>query len=162
MKRSFGRLMSILHRQSQVYINCSLKEFGITSAEYSFLLYLYKKNGATQDDMSCYLYIDKAATARAVQSLEQKGYVTKCKDQADKRFNRIFLTDKARAHKEEIWRRIRCWSDFLTEGIDEATAGVVIDTLEKMVERVEDTNFTKTLEESRHEKFKPSGQRKNT
>jgi len=161
LKRSFERLLSILHRQTQVYLNYSLKEFGITSAECSFLLYLYKNDGATQDEMSCYLYIDKAATARAIQSLEHKGFVIKYEDQSDKRFNRIFLTDRAKAHKEEIWRRIKRWGEFLTEGIDQETADVVINTLEKMVEKVESTNFTKTLEESRHGICKPSGRRKN-
>jgi len=147
LKRSFGRLMSILHRQSQVYINWSLKEFGITSAEYSFLLYLYRKEKATQDELSSYLYIDKAATARAVKSLEQKGYVTKDKDNADKRFNRIRLTDKARKHEAEIRKRIHRWSDFLTEGMDEETTDIILTALEKMVDKVERTNLKNALEE---------------
>ena len=147
LKRGFGRLMSILHRQSQVYINWSLKEFGITSAEYSFLLYLYRKEKATQDELSSYLYIDKAATARAVKSLEQKGYVTKDKDNADKRFNRICLTDKARKHEAEIRKRIIRWSDFLTEGMDEETTDIILTALEKMVDKVERTNLKNALEE---------------
>lgn len=160
MKRSFGRPMSILHRHSQVYFNCSLKEFGITSAEYSFLLYLYRNDGATQDELSSYLYIDKAATARAIQSLEQKGYITKAKDPHDKRCNRIFLTDKAKTHEEEIWRRIRRWGEYLTEGIDEMTIDTIIDALEKMIEKIEDTNFMKILEESRYGTCKSPGRRK--
>lgn len=69
---SIGRLIAILHRQSQIYINCTLKKFNITSAEYSFLLYLYKKNGATQDEMSTYMYIDKSATNRAINHSRRK------------------------------------------------------------------------------------------
>ncbi len=153
--------MSILHRHSQMYFNCSLKEFGITSAEYSFLLYLYRNDGVTQDKLSCYLYIDKAATARAIQSLEQKGYVTKAKDTLDRRCNRIFLTDKAKACEDEIWRRIRRWGEFLTEGIDEASTDIVINTLEKMVGKIEGTNFIKILEESQYGTNKSPGQGKN-
>lgn len=118
MKRNIGQLMSILHRQSQVYFNYSLKEFNITSAEYSFLMYLYRKEGATQDELSSYLCIDKAATARAIKSLEEKGYVIKDKDDEDRRCNRIYLTDKAKHHKDEIRQRVWRWSDFLKEGID--------------------------------------------
>jgi len=147
LKRSFGRLMSILHRQKQVYINYSLKEFCITSAEYSFLLYLYGKDGATQDELSSYLYIDKSATARAIKSLEQKGYVIKDKDNADKRFNRIYLTGKAKDCKDEIWQRIRSWGEFLTEGMDEETIGIILTALENMVDKVERTSLKKTMEE---------------
>ncbi len=147
MKRNFGRLMSILHRQKQVYINYSLKEFNITSAEYSFLLYLYRKDSATQDELSSYLYIDKSATARAVKSLEQKGYVTKSKDDRDKRFNRIILTDKAKKHEDEIRQRILRWGEFLTEGLDEETIDIILTVLENMVDKVERTNLKKAMEE---------------
>jgi DNA-binding MarR family transcriptional regulator len=59
LKNSIARLVSILHRHSQIYINYALKEFGITSAEYSFLLHLYRKDGLTQEELSSYLCIDK-------------------------------------------------------------------------------------------------------
>ncbi len=147
MKTSIGRLVSILHRQAQIYINHALKEFDITSAEYAFLLYLYRKDGITQDELSSYLYIDKAATARAIRSLEKKGYVIKDKDDIDKRCNRILLTDKAKECKDEIRKRIWRWSEFLTEDMDVETKDMIIAVLENMAEKVERTNLKKELEE---------------
>ncbi|MBA1334929.1 MAG: hypothetical protein HPY66_0550 [Firmicutes bacterium] len=146
MKKAIGRLVSILHRQSQVYINYTLKEFDITSAEYSFLLRLYNKDGITQDDLSAYLYIDKSATARAIKSLEQKGYVIRDKDDADKRFNRVYLSDKAMLYKDEIRKRVWQWSEFLTEELDEETVDMVLSVLQKMVDKVERTNLKKKME----------------
>lgn len=148
MKNSIGRLISILHRQSQIYINCVLKEYGITSAEYAFLLYLYKKDGITQDDLSTYLYIDKSATARAIKSLEEKGYIIRSKDSIDKRCNRVYLTEKAKAHEDEIKKRILKWSQFLTEDMDEETINMTFTLLEGMVEKVERTKLKKEMEES--------------
>lgn len=147
MKPGFGRLLSILHRQAQVYINTTLKDFNITSAEYSFLLYLYRQDGATQDEMSSYLYIDKAATARAIKSLEQKGYIIRKKEHTDKRFNHVNLTNKARDYEEAIKQRIFYWSEFLTEDIDPETIKIVFSALEKMVDKVERSNLRKDLEE---------------
>lgn len=135
--------MSILHRQAQIYINHALKEFNITSAEYAFLLYLYKKEGITQDALSSYLHIDKAATARAVISLEEKGYVKKDKDPVDKRYNRVYLTDKAIEYRNQIRKRVWHWSEILTEDIDEETKEIVISALEKMVEKVEKIDMKK-------------------
>lgn len=148
MKNSIGRLISILHRQSQIYINCVLKEYAITSAEYAFLLYLYRKDGLTQDDLSTYLYIDKSATARAIKSLEEKGYIIRNKDSVDKRCNRVYLSEKAKSHEDEIKRRVLRWSEFLTEDMDEETIDMTFTILEGMVEKVERTKLKKEMEES--------------
>ncbi|MFZ7131851.1 MAG: MarR family winged helix-turn-helix transcriptional regulator [Eubacteriales bacterium] len=146
MNSSIGRLVSIMHRQCQVYINKCLKEFNITSAEYAFLLYLYKNEGISQDELSTYLYIDKSATTRAIQSLEKKGYVIKKKNITDKRFNRIFLTMKANEHKEEIKKRINRWSTFLTQDLNEETLDIVLTALQAMSDKVEKTNLKQELE----------------
>ncbi|MEW9122735.1 MAG: MarR family winged helix-turn-helix transcriptional regulator [Thermotaleaceae bacterium] len=146
MEKAIGRFVSILYRQSQVYFNHALKEFDITSAEYALLLYLYKKDEISQEDLSAYLYIDKAAIARAVKSLEQKGYVTRYKDEADKRFNRVCLSDKAKGLENEIKEKVWSWSEFLTEDLDEETVDEVLSVLKKMVNKVAGTNFKKRME----------------
>jgi DNA-binding MarR family transcriptional regulator len=138
MNKSIGRLVSILHRQSQIYINYVLKDFNVTSAEYSFLFCLYHNDGMTQEKMSSVLYIDKAATARAIKSLEQKEYVIRIKDSGDKRINRVYLSEKAKKNIEEIRRRVFHWSEFLTEDLDPHVTDVVYDALEAMVNKVED------------------------
>ncbi|MDF2540394.1 MAG: hypothetical protein K0S47_112 [Herbinix sp.] len=147
MHATIGRWISILHRQSQIYINQVLKEFNITSAEYSFLLYLYRNDGITQDDLSTYLYIDKAATTRAIKSLELKGYITRMKDPDDKRCNRVYLTTKSKDYQSEIKRRVSHWSELITEGMDQGTIDIVHNTLSEMVKKVEEMNLRKDMEE---------------
>ncbi|MDF2610650.1 MAG: hypothetical protein K0R92_2124 [Lachnospiraceae bacterium] len=147
VNKSIGRLVSILHRQSQIYINYALKEFDVTSAEYFFLFCLYHNDGLTQEEMSSILYIDKAATARAIKSLEQKGYVIRNKDAEDKRVNRVFLTEKSKGSLEEIRRRVFRWSELLTEDLDPQTANLVYDAMESMVNKVENFNYKQNREE---------------
>jgi DNA-binding MarR family transcriptional regulator len=141
MKTSIGRLISKLHRKSQVYINYALNDYNITSAEYAFLLCLFRKDGKTQEELSSYLDIDKSATARAIKSLEEKGYVTKMKDDIDKRFNRIHLTDLAKQHQEDIRNRIFHWSEFLMEDVTEEDAAVLFRVLENMAGKIDKTNL---------------------
>nr|WP_300094327.1 MarR family transcriptional regulator [Sedimentibacter sp.] len=141
MKNSIGRLISILHRKSQVYINYALSEFNITSAEYSFLLCLFRKDGKTQEELSSFLDIDKSATARAIKSLEEKGYITKQKDDDDKRFNRICLTEKAKANQDDIKKRIFHWSEFLMEDVSDEEAAIVFEVLERMTNKLDKTNL---------------------
>jgi DNA-binding MarR family transcriptional regulator len=92
----------------------------------------------TQEKMSSVLYIDKAATARAIKSLEQKEYVIRIKDSNDKRINRVYLSEKAKKNIEEIRSRVFHWSEFLTEDLDPHITDVVYDALEAMVNKVED------------------------
>jgi DNA-binding MarR family transcriptional regulator len=148
LKKSIGRLVSVLHRQSQIYINNALKDLNISSAEYSFLFCLDRMDGITQEEMSAYLYIDKSATARAIKSLEQKGYVIRKKDMKDKRINRVFLTDKAKENMTEIRNRVFRWSEFLTEDLDTKTADIIYSTLEAMVIKVEYTKKKNETEEN--------------
>ncbi len=84
MKRSVGRLISILYRKNQIYLNAAMKPLNITTAEQPILMYLYRHNAVTQEEISTYLQVDKALTARTVQSLIKKGLVTKEKDEKDK------------------------------------------------------------------------------
>lgn len=140
-------MISILHRQAQVYHNTMLKELDISSAEYPFLLYLYQKDGANQDELSTYLYIDKAATARSINSMEEKGLVQRRKTSKDLRFNHIFLTDKAKAIETEVRERVWAWSQLLTEGMSEEEVESLMETLDSMVNKVENHQGRKKLEE---------------
>ncbi|QQO09638.1 MarR family winged helix-turn-helix transcriptional regulator [Breznakiella homolactica] len=143
MDYAVGRLISILYRKNQVYLNIVLREYAVTSAESPFLLYLYKRDGISQEDLSAYLVIDKASTARAIQSLTEKGYVYREKDETDKRRNRVYLTDKARSARRGIDRKLRRWSRFLTEDLCPEVSDTVYTALERMVEKVEHTDFRK-------------------
>lgn len=137
MYKSIGRLISILHRQAQVYHNNELKALDVSSAEYPFLMYLYRRDGASQDEMSCFLVIDKAATARSIKSLEEKGFVQRRKNNQDMRFNHVFLTEKAKEVEEQVRETVWNWSRLLTQSMSEQEVESLITTLEQMVERVE-------------------------
>ena len=135
--QSIGRLIAILHRQSQIFTNKVLKEFSLTSAEYPFLFALYHKEGQTQEELSSYLYIDKAATARVIKTLIAKDFVTKEQDNQDKRCNRIFLTEKAKREREEIHKRVMQWNSYITEDLDDETYRCIVAGLQAMVKQVE-------------------------
>jgi len=143
MTKSVGRLISILYRKSQVYMNIALKPYDITAAEQPFLFILYKNSYATQEELSSYLNIDKAATARVIKSLLEKGLVTKQKNDNDKRFNQIFLTEKGNSSREHVLKQLRRWSDILTENLSEESKEATYAALERMVENVNRMDFKK-------------------
>jgi len=144
--QSIGRLIAILHRRSQIFTNKALKEFSLTSAEYPSLLALYHREGQTQEELSSYLYIDKAAITRIIKSLVSKGFVIKKQDLQDKRCNRIFLTEKAKLKQEDIHKRVVQWNAFITESLDQETYVNTYNALQRMVNQVHKIDIAETLE----------------
>lgn len=141
MEKSVGRLVSILYRKNQVYLNQGLKPFDVTAAELPLLLYLYKHEGVSQDALSNYTLIDKASTARMIQSLLNKGFINKEKDKEDRRANQIFLTSKSWLIKDGICKVLAGWNDLLLGELTQEQNDVMFESLEHMVKKVEALDF---------------------
>lgn len=142
MNQTVGRAVSILYRKYQVYLNKALKPLMLTGAELPFLMVLYKNEGVSQDELSQYLMIDKAATARALQSLIEKGYIYKEKDSLDKRANQIYLLDLAKDNQKAILRVLEYWHQYLLEGIDKDKVDLFMNVLDFMTNKVLNMDFS--------------------
>jgi len=119
MQKTIARLLAVIHRKNRCYVNRSLKEYHITASEVGILLSLYEKEGQTQEELSSYVVIDKAAITRGIKSLETKGYVYRKVDEYDRRYNRIHLTEQALSVKDEIRTITRTWSNMILEIVGE-------------------------------------------
>ncbi|MXI87681.1 MarR family winged helix-turn-helix transcriptional regulator [Sphaerochaeta halotolerans] len=115
MNTSLGHLVAILHRNNQIYLNTHLKAYGITSAEVGVLMNLFKEEGKTQEELSKWLHIDKAATTRTVHTLEEKGIIIRKQDDRDHRCNRIFLTEKGKTLETKVVPVVLAWSDHISK-----------------------------------------------
>ena len=145
MNKSVGRLVSVLYRRNQVYLDAALKEYNLTASELAFIISLYKKDGISQEELSTRLAIDKAATANALRSLENKGYVSRTRNPQDRRANIIIITEYARRMETGIRKQLRNWTNFLTEDIEEESVQTMFEVLEKMVKKVESIELCKKL-----------------
>lgn len=113
-----GRYVSMLFRQNRWYMDQRMSAFGLGSGQYMFLFFLYNHNGANQDEISKALELDKATTARAIQKLEERGFVTRSTSEKDKRVNQVFLTQEAYDIQRELKSISSEWKAILVEGMD--------------------------------------------
>ena len=143
MERSIGRLVSILFRKNQIYLNNELKEYNITASELAILLNLYQNEGLTQDELATYMMLDKAAITRTIPLLEEKGFIRREKDTKDKRANRIYLNKKSFDMEKDFTDILQGWSQFLTVGMDQERVDIMVNVLEEMVTRVEASDLKK-------------------
>ena len=76
-----------------MFLNNELEKVDITATELMYLGSLYKKDGITQDELVREYCIDKAATARTIQSMEKKGLVYRKADEVDKEYTQKQVAD---------------------------------------------------------------------
>ena len=134
MKESMIRIITVLFRKSQSCLSLLLSKYNLTAAEQPFFAALQKCDGITQDELSSLISVDKSATARTVKLLEEKGYVTRVKDEQDRRQNRVFLTEKARECWPNVQRELMRFNELLAQNIDANTLGIVYAALKNMEE----------------------------
>ncbi|MGL5352781.1 MAG: MarR family winged helix-turn-helix transcriptional regulator [Clostridium sp.] len=111
---ALGAYISQIHRKSNVFITKKLSKYGLGSGQYMFLLRLYRQDGINQEALAEGLMIDKGTTARAIKKLEEVGLVYRVKDETDKRAYGVFLTDKAKDIKNEVFEILNEWEDKVT------------------------------------------------
>lgn len=133
-KESIARLISILHRQFQVYLNRELKDYDFHSSDFVFLVNLYGDRGVSQEALSSHLFIDKAATARAIHKLERLGYVQRTRDPDDKRVNLVQLTTKGVQMRDEIKDKLMYWNDRLTSELNDDERTMMITLIKRMTQ----------------------------
>ncbi|MFC1978434.1 MarR family winged helix-turn-helix transcriptional regulator [Chloroflexota bacterium] len=132
IEQLFGHWIARLYRSSQNYFAKKLAKLHIGRGQHSFLLVLFSKDGISQDYLARALHINKAAVARALSKLEQSGYVERKKDDADRRNNYVYLTNKAKKIKTELLSEIGVWTDTLAEGFSDADRKQLIVLLKRM------------------------------
>lgn len=138
MRQTLGRLVAILHRRNIAYLNAALKPYEITSGEVGIMRSLYQAEDRSQEELSLSLYIDKAAIARAVKSLESKGYVMRINDERDKRCNRLFLTEQAKRLQGEIEPLIDAWNNDRRAALGDEEYERLCNTLHSLLQRTQE------------------------
>ncbi len=96
-KEPIGKYVAAIYRNMQSIINFKLADIDIKSGQQDFLFAISKNEGISQKELSTTLYVGKSTTAKAVKNLINSGYITREQDMADKRYNRLYLTEKGKA-----------------------------------------------------------------
>jgi DNA-binding MarR family transcriptional regulator len=133
-RETAGRLIAMLYRMATVYLGQELPALKIGTGQYIFLAELYDEDGQSQDELTQRVYVDKANTARALNKLEEVGYVQRRSDESDKRIKRAFLQPSAQEIEEEFWRIITRWSEIITQGIPRERQEQLASDLKKMAD----------------------------
>ena len=132
--KSVGRIISCIHRYTQIHLNNKLKCFKIGIGQLNFLMKLYNKDGINQETLAHCLKIDKATSARAIYKLEKEGFVLRKKDKIDKRAYKIYLTKKAKDLQLKIRNITKEWTNILLTDFSEKEKKLLFSFLERIAQ----------------------------
>ena len=105
---------------------------GLNHTEARLLTLLRQEDGAAaQDVLSSRLSVDRSNAGRALQRLEQDGYILRRKDDADKRANLVRITPKGRKAVVEIEKLRKRMAQSFFGDLKEDEAEAVVNLLRK-------------------------------
>lgn len=134
MDRTIGRMIMLLARKCQGYLGDALRSYDLTAAEEPFFMVLQNYKGITQEELSALIGVDRAATARAMRSLEEKGFLFRVQDPNDRRQNRVYPTEKAQQMWETVRQELLHFNTLMTQGLDSQTVELVYAALQQIEE----------------------------
>jgi DNA-binding MarR family transcriptional regulator len=116
-----------------------LKALGIQPSQIPFIAeLLHCDEPVTQDQLSAVLVIDKAATARALDQLEQSGFVSRMVNPDNRRQKLVTATARARAIESTLYDIFQATSDVFTRNFSQEDIDMMLKLLNRMISNAKD------------------------
>ena len=131
-RRTVGFLIGDVARMMRSAFDRRVRRIGLTRAQWQVLAILHRRPGLSQSELAEMLEVERATAGRLIDRLEQKGWVRRRRDPADRRTYRLHLTVEAEAVQAGMGR-------IAAEMIDDAMATLhpgEREALTEMLERV--------------------------
>ncbi|WP_236570646.1 MarR family winged helix-turn-helix transcriptional regulator [Paenibacillus sp. An7] len=94
LEHSLGFMLGVAYRRSVHLMNQLLKQYEITTEQWSVLFHIYSHEGLNQREIAARAYKDQPTTTRIIDMLEKKNLVVRKPNPADRRAYELFLTDE--------------------------------------------------------------------
>ena len=119
MERTFHMLLYRAFHAQRNFLRPCLGQIGLEVGQPKLLTYLEKNGPCQQNQLAEYFEVDSAAISRMLNSLEKGGFVTRQANEANRRSNRIELTEKGRRAVSEWQGHCREMEDIMLRGFSE-------------------------------------------
>lgn len=106
-----------LGRHANRFYDRALAPYGIGCGQQFFLLRIFEHQGINVLDLARLGQFDKGTATRAVQKLEEEGYIRSEPDPQDRRMRRLYTTPAAEPIVQEVFAARERWNQILTRGI---------------------------------------------
>jgi DNA-binding MarR family transcriptional regulator len=129
---TLGHLLANVSRLVGGRMRMRLEELGLPHAQGMVLYHLWRQDGIAQNILAQALHIKAPTASNTLQRMERSGWVRRRRDIADQRIVRIYLTEKARALRQEARNTFREMDRELTAVLGEKERELLIESLDKV------------------------------
>ena len=104
-----GKLVSMISRGHNIYLNHNLKELDINATQFHLLFEISNQRNLNQEKISSRCNINKGAVARSIKKLEEKGLVVREIDNENRRQNKVSLTKNGKMTLDKAIEYFNDW-----------------------------------------------------
>lgn len=126
---SVGYQVRMTHRSLQRFLQSKIEPHGVTLGMWYFLRVLWLKDGLTQRELSRRIGTMEPTTLAAIVQMEKIGFVTRVRDETDRRRQYVHLTSKGRAIGDKLLPLAAEVVRAATEGLSLREIGFFLDIL---------------------------------
>ena len=101
-ERYLGFLISDAARLQRTVFDRRVRRLGFTRSQWLVLRRLGRQPGASQSKLAEMMEVEKATAGRLIDKLEENGWLERRPDEADRRINRIYMTQKGQSVHDAI------------------------------------------------------------
>lgn len=131
--KDLSKYVSVAYRRTQMFYTEQLKELGVSSGQFMYIVCICENVGQTQDELSQRLIIDKSTVAKTLSQLETEGYIIKTINSNDRRVFNIFPTDKAIAIYPKILEMKDEWHRKMMDNFSDIESDIFENLMEKVM-----------------------------
>lgn len=147
---AFMKDVGVCWRCANLYRTARFEPLGFSCWQYSYILHVCDEPGIAQDRLAKKIYVHKSNAARQLASLEEKGFVERRTDAADKRILRVYPTERAARALPAIRAALKDYNDMLLSGFSadevrvlESMTARLAENARRVAERLEEAGAPK-------------------
>lgn len=142
---SFMKNIGIIYRCGVKYRNEKLNPYGINGCTNMYIINIVNHPGISQDELKNILCVNKSNVTRALQQLEQEGYIERKVSNKDRRELLLYPTTKALEIFPEVKKYLLSWNEYLLADIDKEKEQIFLEVLDQISQKAR--NYNENLEE---------------
>lgn len=113
------RYFNIITKHSNVFLDSKLAKFELCSGHRIFIRKIIEKPGITRDSFKHIAHVHPSNITRAIDYLEEKGFIIKELKEEDKRICLLYPTEKLDEVYKVLIEAEKEWTDIITKGLNE-------------------------------------------
>ena len=135
-RQTLMRAVGRTHRAWQSHVRKLTVAEGIPDSYRTVLLFLHRHPGSPQRAIAEFANVTTSAINQTVKTMLEEGYINKEPDPADKRNNRLFLTEKGDEVAQRLYGKLDASDDAITAMIGEEREKELIGFLETLADYI--------------------------